>query len=203
MMFVAAGFARTIPYHNHLSEFFRTHLRKYDQLAAQFENASQEEIDQWESLTATNARSPVNITLGEEDIRVLALKPVPHLLPVFIEVITKQLLHMNMTIFTTDNPVGFITSDSPVGMYDLRSQMLPPPWNSPALGSKTIEVVMPISPEQCVFYTRGIFAAGYKKATKRFLDEFNRRHRFSCEGNFIIKANFVSEIWFSNDCIYP
>ena len=203
LLFISAAFARTIHYHNHLSNFFKDHLKKYDKMIDGLSNASSEEIAQWESMATTNSHTTPEDPLNENDIRELAKRPVPRLLPIFMNVMVQHLAYMNMTVFTTNDAIGFITSDSPVGMYDMNLPPEPSIWNNLSLGSPTIEVVMPISPEQCVFFTKQIFSSGYFDAPKSFLDEYNRRHRFCCDSNFIVRKNYVSSNWFSNEVSLP
>ena len=56
---------------------------------------------------------------------------------------------MNLTVFCTNDDLGFIASDRPCVWFDPEAFKKLLPFNQPALGSRTIEVTMPLSPNHC------------------------------------------------------
>lgn len=195
MIFVAAADFRTRPSRDHHASPFQNLLKRYDELEAKLKTATPEELDQWANL------APIGSTPSSENVRELARNPIPALMPIMLRITIRHLDQMNMTIFSTDDPIGFITSDAPVVVVDPRKSGFPPPWNTPGLASRTVEVVMPISPRQCLLLTREDLQTGHLKASQSFVDEVNRWQRFSCGQHFIVRRNELKDNWFSPESV--
>ena len=114
-----------------------------------------------------------------------------------LRAVTPVLMKMNMLILNTDDPLGFITSDQPVAWFDPEAYKLPPPYRSPALGSPTIEVTMPLSPEQCLVFAWQC-PTGYIEASATALDELNRRHRALSGQHIVAKSKNTKPHWFED-----
>jgi hypothetical protein len=90
------------------------------------------------------------ISLGEapgpsltiDDVKKLADHPIQEMLPTIIEEELSVLARMNLVIFTTEDDIGFNTSDNPCVWLDHQGGRRPP-----MLDSRTIEVTMPVSPK--------------------------------------------------------
>ncbi len=68
-------------------------------------------------------------------------------------------------------------------------------YQSPGLIYETIQITLPISPEQCIFLNRqGI--KGYLPIKQIMVDDINRRTRFHAEEHFVIRKNEKRDIWF-------
>ena len=87
-------------------------------------------------------------------------------------------------LFTVD-PLGFVTTDTPCTWFDPEAYKLQPIFQSPALGSATIEVTLPISPRQCLVMTHRSDFHGYIDVGQHVVDEVNRRHIAHCDESFI------------------
>ncbi len=68
-------------------------------------------------------------------------------------------------------------------------------YQSPGLIYETIQITLPISPEQCIFLNRqGI--KGYLPIKQIMVDDINRRTRFHAEEHFVVRKNEKRDIWF-------
>ena len=65
----------------------------------------------------------------------------------------------------------------------------------PALMYESIEITMPLSPNQLLLLNRqGI--SGYVEITQETVDELNRRTRFHAHANFVVRRDETNDFWF-------
>jgi hypothetical protein len=117
-------------------------------------------------------------TLESEFVKKLADEPIQHMLPSLIRTEMAFLPAMNLTVFRTDDDLGFITSDRPCVRFDPEAVKKAFPFNQPVLASRTIEITLPLSPNYCALL--GWFEGddSYMDIDERNLDQLNRRTRF-------------------------
>jgi hypothetical protein len=110
-------------------------------------------------------------------------------------VVPHLLSRMNMAIFTTEDPDGFITSDMPCVLFDPNSYRRPPFYRAPSLIDRGVEVTLPLTPNRLLFlsYTP---IRGYVQAEQKTVDELNRRTRFACSEYFVSYRGTVKDYWF-------
>ncbi len=110
------------------------------------------------------------------------------------------LVQMYVAFVCADNSaVKFISSDNPVVLFNPALQWAPS-FMGPDLMQKRIEVVMPISPNTCVYFTWQDFFRGYMLCDEGRAQEQNRLIRGHCDEYFIASSPKVSRLWFSR---YP
>ncbi len=118
------------------------------------------------------------------------------MLPHVVEI----LMNMHLAFLCADNSaVKFISSDNPVVLFNPRLQWAPG-FVGPGLMQKHIEVVMPLSPNTCTYFTWHDFFRGYMHIDETRAQEQNRLIRGHCDEYFIASSPKVSRIWFSR---YP
>ena len=139
--------------------------------------------------------SPDKKSISHEHVRHLAKYPVQSMMPVILSAATPILTKMNMLILSTDDPVGFITSDKPVTWFDPEAYKLPPLYRSPGLASPTIEVTMPLSPKQCLIFAWQC-PEGYVEAPPIAVDELNRRHCALSDQHIVVQSKTTKPYWF-------
>jgi hypothetical protein len=110
-------------------------------------------------------------------------------------VVPHLLSRMNIAIFTTDDPDGFITSDMPCVLFDPNSYRRPPFYRAPSLVDPSIEVTLPLMPNRLLFLSYASIR-GYVQAEPKTVDEFNRRARFACSEYFVSYRGTVKDYWF-------
>src|SRR5713101_5619201 len=64
------------------------------------------------------------------------------------------LCKLDFAVLSTTDDIGFITSDHPCVWHDPEGYKRPPMYQSPGLIYETIQITLPISPEQCIFLNR-------------------------------------------------
>ena len=135
-------------------------------------------------------------TRSYKEVRQAADQPMQSELIPTIPILTNLLVRMRLTILFTASEPGFITSDTPCVWFDPELYKLPSLLRSPGLGSKTIQVTMPISPNFLVLYTH-YDKGGYVEVNDEFfVDDLNRRTRFYCDEYFVVRNNIKKDIWF-------
>lgn len=193
MLFVATAQFRTRSSRDHHAGQWQNALEVMDDFDGSMKKATPEQRRRASGLSGRS--SSEDKSLSHEQVKNLAKTPLQMMMPGILRAVTPVLTNMNMLIFTADDPVGFITSDTPVTWYDPEAYKLPPLYRSPALGSPTIEVTMPISPRQCLLLAWQC-PTGYTRASGQALDELNRRHRALCGEHYVVQTDTKNECWF-------
>lgn len=192
-MFIASAQFRTIASRDHHAQQWGNVLKIADDLEASMAKAT---ADQREAMTQISKVSHgAGPSLTHDQVRQLAARPLQNMMAPVLSAVVPVLLRMNMAILCTDDQTGFITSDHPCSWFDPEAYRLPPLYRNPALGSKTIEVTMPISPRQCLYLNWQDFS-GYQDASPALVDALNRRHRFHCKNQYVVRKNTVNPHWF-------
>jgi hypothetical protein len=111
-----------------------------------------------------------------------------------ILVLTPLLMKLDIAVFNAPTGSMIITSDHPCVWFDSAAYKRPPLYSSPALKYKTIEITLPISPNQIVWLNR-MNVTGYHRATSAMVDELNRRTRFHADKYFVVNRNELNPLW--------
>lgn len=135
-------------------------------------------------------------TLTLEDVRALEAKPVQHMVAPVLRTVLPLLRQMHLAVLCTSDPLGFVTTDHPCTWFDPEAYKRPPFYRGPGLASPTIEVTLPITPQQCLVISHHPSLAGYIDIEQHTLDELNRRHIAHCSGHFIACRNETRPAWF-------
>lgn len=190
--FVAAAQFRTPSSRDHHTRQWASIADKGDRLLASLKTASPEQIKQY-SRVGSSADKTKSMT--HEQVKQLASTPLQLMMPGVLKTVTPILIKMNMAVLCTDDPVGFITSDSPCIWFNPESYKLPPIYRAVGLGSKSIEVTMPISPSQCLIFSWGDFK-DYINIDSNILLELNNRHIALSSNQFISNSEAINKSWF-------
>jgi hypothetical protein len=125
------------------------------------------------------------------DVKKLAENPIQHMLPAIVAENLELLTRMNLVIFTTDDKIGFNTSDHPCVWFDPCGGRMPP-----MLQSRTIEVSMPISPNSLALLSWEVFP-NYENMSLLQVDIANRLQQMTCDEHFIVRRNASKSVWFT------
>ena len=121
----------------------------------------------------------------------LADQPIQRMLPTIIEEHLPVLARMNLVIFTTEDDIGFVTSDHPCVWFDPRGGRRPP-----MLQSRTIEVSMPVSPNSLALLCWEDFP-NYRNMSLLEVDTANRSQQMACDEYFVVRRNATKPVWFA------
>ena len=128
-------------------------------------------------------------SLTIDDVKKLAKEPIQRMLPSIIEADLPVLARMNLSIFTTEDDIGFITSDHPCVRFIPGGDRRPP-----MLHARRIEVTMPVSPNSLALLCWADVSA-YEKGTPAELDNANRHQQIACDEYFIVRRNATKAVW--------
>ena len=134
--------------------------------------------------------------MGIEDIRRLEAQPIQEMIGPVLRAVIPMFGRMYVGVLCADDPLGFVTSDNPCTWFDPEAYKLQPIYRSPALGSATIEVTLPISPRQCLIITHNPELHGYIDVEQRVVDKLNHRHIAHCNESFIAHSQTTRPTWF-------
>jgi Protein of unknown function (DUF4238) len=115
-----------------------------------------------------------------------------------IETVFPVLERMHFTIFCTDDPVGFVTSDTPCIWHDSTAYRRPPVMRGVGLMDKDIEITMPLSPWQCIVFTHmPISKPGYTDCQLGLVDSVNARQIGYAHESFVCRSPIARPEWFA------
>lgn len=193
-MFIAATHTRTKSQLSHIADQWRDMLQSMDRLADQAKTATEEERRYMAGISPTS-KSQGALSLTHNQVRQIVDDPVgTTLLPAFAAE-AELLAHLDMAILCTTCRPGFITSDRPCVWFDPEAYKRPPLFSAPALIHDTIEITLPVSPNQCILLNRqGI--TGYIDIPVEVVHEFNRMQRFHASEHYVVCENSSNDYWF-------
>jgi hypothetical protein len=129
-------------------------------------------------------------SLSIDDVRNIADKPIQYMLPQIIKQDMTWLARMKLVLFTTEDDVGFITSEQPCVWFDPKGGRRPP-----MLQSGSVEVTMPVSPK-CLALLSWEDLPSYMVSTQSLVDNANRFQQMACDEYIVVRRNAIKPIWF-------
>ena len=191
--FIAAMHVRTRPMRNHQQGQWQGALGMMKKMREWAKTATSEQKDLMAGFPRTKEQK--RKSLSYEDVRELAKNPVQHLLMPSISIETPQLCALDFAILETDVQPGFITSDNPCVWSDPEAYRRPPFYRTPGLMYESIEISLPVSPQQAILLNRRDFN-GYIEVDENAVNELNRITRFNTSEQFIVNCKLKRDIWF-------
>lgn len=194
--FVATAQARTAAHRDFHRQQWGGIRKRMEEFKDAFDQASPE-------LREAMARGPLRGSgsgkgMGIEDVRRFEAQPIQEMIGPTLRGVIPAFGRMHVGVLCTDDPLGFVTSDSPCTWFDPEAYKLQPIYRSPALGSATIEVTLPISPRQCLIIMHNPHYQGYIDVGQRLVDELNRRHISHCAESFVSHCQATRQSWFEH-----
>ncbi len=187
--FIAAARARTPAQRDHLGGQWSKILERMERIKEWAKTATPEQMRAASSIASGSGPS-----LGYDDVKRLAEKPMQTMLGPVVEEVTFLLMPLDFLVLVSVGS-AFITSDHPCVWFDPEGYKRPPMYQAPALIYESIEITLPVSPRQLILLNRrGL--SGYFDAPERVIDEYNRRTRFHCTEYFVTDSNATKAVWF-------
>jgi hypothetical protein len=193
LLFVAAMHARTPRMRDHLGEFWNELKRKGEALEAKMLS---KDSRQKQSRIGLEPASLERGGIGLEEVRELAANAMQSMLEPFIAAEFPLLTRMKCIILCTENDPGFITSDDPVSWFDPEWHKKPPLFRSPAFVDPKLEITFPLSPHQMLMLMHGDPGISYQEIPVSIVSDLNRRTRFLCHKQFVVKRAYLEPSWF-------
>ncbi len=134
-------------------------------------------------------------SLTYEDVKSVAEQPLQHILPAMVRQSTPMLYSMDFAVLTTNDEIGFITSDSPCVWRDPEAGKFPPMFRGISLMSRTIEITLPISPSQCIILNRSGLS-GFVPLRTNNLDDINSVTVNGADQRIVVRRSVCKRVWF-------
>jgi Protein of unknown function (DUF4238) len=188
--FIAAQHVRTPAQRDHLAGQWGKVLEMMDHMREWAKTATPQQLRDAGSLAGGSGPS-----LGYEDVKGMAEKPLQTMLASQIETQLPFLVDMDYVIMECSTEPGFITSDNPCVWWDPEAYKRPPIYRQPGLLTKTLEISMPLSPRQRIILNwKGIH--GYVPVPEQMVDNANRLATAACSQHFVSDSATAKPIWF-------
>ena len=156
--YVAAMQARSRPHLNHWKSQFQSALDRMDEFRKSMRARTSERRAAGKAYPPTSSTTSISY----EDFKKSVEGPVAPWVVWAIEIQLPRLVQMRRRVLTTDDHVGFITSDQPCVWFDPEAYRRPWHLRSPGLAVPTIEVTLPVSPAQMLLLTHGTEGDGLR-----------------------------------------
>jgi hypothetical protein len=192
LIFVAAMHNRTVAIKDQLSSEWGKVVELGNKLKQSYENGTPEQRKALESIGALNNNGP-SLTLDE--VEKIHQKPMQTIMIPRINAEFNLYKKMHLSILNTDDEVGFITSDDPCVWFDPKAYKRPPFHRSVGLGYRSVEVTMPISPNQAILISHTPLPT-YLNVDMGIVDNFNRKTRFHADKYYVVNRNYKNDYWF-------
>ena len=192
--FVGAMKVRTPAMRDHHKKQWGEALEMMEDMKEWAQTATVEEKIQASSISSGGSGKGFNY----EQVKSMHENPLQETLLPMIGTMAHLLSKQDFAILYTSDKPGFITSDEPCVWYDPEAYKRPPMFRSPGLWSKTLEIILPISPEQCLLLNR-FGMKGYIPAPQLLVDELNKRVINYSKNHFIVRSKTKKEAWFKVD----
>lgn len=191
--FTAAMQSRTKAQRDHWAHQWKRPLEMADAMQRKLDEASKEERKR--IANASPPQSSRGSSISHEELRALAARPLQNMMAPIINTVTPLLFRMDLALFFVSTEPGFITSDHPCVWFDPESYKRPPLLQGAGLGSRTVEVSLPLSPGFLAYLNwQGV--NGYIEANEKVVNEFNRRTRFYADEHFVVSKPVKNDYWF-------
>lgn len=142
-------------------------------------------------------RDPEAVNVSTEEIDSLLLNVYPDFLVNCIEAAAPILFAMDLSIYSTEDDIGFLTSDDPCIMHDLTAYRYHPMTRSAGLKNRNVQVTLPISPKLLIAFTHRQTYPFITPLPIPVVDSFNRMMVWHSNREVISRSDTVREAWFA------
>jgi hypothetical protein len=192
--FVAALKWRTRGMRDHWRDQMSVVLNDAERLQAQIQTASEEEKWQMASMAPAGNRDDSGMSI--DDLREFVTNTAGNIVPPGVEIWTPALVRMSMFVLCCDGRDGFVTSDDPCVIFDPGPRPKPPYEHvGPTIFTKTIELTVPISPQQVLVYSHEPVKFGYLQASVEQIEQVNLRTANGASKELVANSERIANVW--------
>lgn len=195
--FVATAQVRTAAMRNFQAKQWGDMRQKMERIEQSYREATPEKRKRM-SVLGPPPGNRETAGMGIEDLRQVEQNPIRFMLVPALQAVMPIMAKMHVAVLCTDDPLGFVTTDTPCTWFDPEAHKLPPFYRSPGLAVRSIEVTLPISPRQCLLISHNPDFTGYIDVEPHVVDELNRRHIAHCDSAFIACRSESRPVWFEH-----
>jgi Protein of unknown function (DUF4238) len=196
-MFVMAMYGRTKAQADYWSGAWKQVLELGEHVQRWAEAASTEErIRMSKALREPHLNEQNSLTM--DDVRQSIKYPLESSLPSAVIDCSPILYKFSFMILEASAEMGFITSDSPCVWFDPANNLKPPLYGAGGLISATIEITLPISPNQMLFFGKKLYATNiyHRINDANIIDNLNKRTRLGAAEHFVFNKPVSQPSWF-------
>ena len=197
LAFVSTAHSRTQSFRDFHAQQWRNIRERMEDLSQSMKIASPEQRKSAASISSLE-RTDKSRGWSIDDVRKFEERTLQYMLPSIMSFELPVMARMAIAVFRTDDPVGFVTTDTPVMYFDPDAYKRQPIYRSPGLGCKSIEITLPLSPKLCLALTHQPEFSGFIDTPHRALNELNRLRIYCADKNFISCKNEIRPEWFQH-----
>lgn len=136
--------------------------------------------------------------MTHEQVKQIAAEPLQEIMWPMLEAELSAFAAVNIKfgILSHDDDLGFVTSDSPCVWYDPEAALMPPIYRDVGVGSPTVEITLPITPNSAVILSHQDHLTGYIPISESMVHVLNRRTIFHCDEEFVCSRPKTHPYWF-------
>jgi hypothetical protein len=196
-MFVSAMYGRTKVYGDYMKAQLDRVVDMGQHMIEWAKTATPEQLAQASMVSKASPRDGFSMTF--DDIKQEASQPYPSILSTMVKQVAPTLMNWPMAIVETHSALGFLTSDNPCVWFDPELYKPNPTFGAGDLISRTLEITMPISPTQLVFFGKVLVASRMYFALNSpdMENTLNRRTLNYADKSFIVKKGAIMRSWFN------
>ncbi len=113
------------------------------------------------------------------------------------------LFAMDMSLYSTDDELGFLTSDEPCITYNRTAYRYHPMLRSPGLLQRDVQILLPLSPRLLVAFTHTPTFPQITPLTREQTNDINRLIVHYGRDEFLSWKGEVREEWFASSATMP
>jgi hypothetical protein len=114
-----------------------------------------------------------------------------------LEIQTPMYFAMEMSIFVSQDEIGFITSDSPCVWFNPNAYRWPPFYRHAGLGQRGVEVTLPLTPHHLLLISHEKLPL-YVDVEQKTVDKANGLRRAACADEFVSWKGETRSCWFES-----
>jgi hypothetical protein len=139
---------------------------------------------------------PGAVRVSVEEIDEFLVNSHPEYLTNTIEISAPILFAMDLSIYSTDDELGFLTSDEPCILHNPTAHRYHPMMRSAGLLQRDVQVLLPLSPKLLIAFTHKRTHPFITPIAKDLLDGFNRMMVWHADQEIVSWRGEVREEWF-------
>lgn len=197
-MFAAAMHGRTKAFAAHTSGQWGKTLELGEKMERAWEIASEEQRAQMAAASQTPPGDEERDSLTMEEVREIVEQPIQSMLTEIVMAQAPLLFETPFAVLETSATPGFITSDAPCVWFDPARYVLPPGSGAVGLVSPTIQITLPLSPEQMLMFTNRPWMKGQYLPVpgEDLVNKLNKLTRIGAHEYFVSSHEKMRVAWF-------
>jgi hypothetical protein len=137
------------------------------------------------------------VRISAEEIDGFLVNSHPEYLTNTIEIAAPILFAMDLSFYSTDDQLGFLTSDEPCIMHNPTAYRYHPMMRSPGLLQRDVQVLLPLSPKLLIVFSHTRTYPYITPLSKEPVDAINRMIVWSANKEIVSWRGELREEWFT------